>query len=115
MGRVEFINQLKALGYSAHELSHNVIAIEYEVPIGINRGKRTLLGFPVGNDFPMNCPAGLHFNSNEDDWKEPRQNVTDSPLGAGWRYWSRRFPDWNRTDKSVKTFMSHVRNILTRI
>lgn len=115
MARADFINQLKSLGYNTQELPHNVIAIEYVVPVGKNRGKKTLLGFPVDNDFPMNCPAGLHFNSSEDNWEEPTQNVSTSPIGLGWRYWSRRFPDWNRTDKSVKTFMAHVRNILTRI
>lgn len=115
MGRIDFINQLKTLGYDTQEFPQNVIAIEYIVPVGKNKGKKALLGFPVGNDFPMNCPAGLHFKTSENGWKEPTQNVSNSPLGTGWRYWSRRFPDWNRTDKSVKTFMAHVRNILTRI
>ena len=115
MARVDFINQLNALGYTTQELSHNVIAVDFTVPIGKNKGKKALLGFPVGNDFPMNCPVGLHFKSVEEGWQEPVQNVSDSPLGLGWRYWSRKFPEWNKTDKTVKTFMTHVRNILTRI
>jgi hypothetical protein len=115
MARIDFVNQLKALGYSTQEFSNNVVAIEYVVPVGKNKGMATLLGFPVGDDFPMNCPAGLHFKTSEPGWQEPRENVSDSPLGSQWRYWSRRFPDWNRTDRSVKTFLAHVRNILTRI
>ena len=116
MARVDFINQLKAIGFETQELNNSIIAIEYLVPIGKNKGKTVQLGFQVQDDFPMNCPAGLHFNAaNIGDWKEPRQNVSDSPLGSGWRYWSRRFPDWNRTDRSVRTFLAHVRNILTRI
>jgi len=116
MGRVDFINQLTALGFQTQELNHNVVSVKYTVPVGRNKGKEVLLGFPVQDDYPMNCPAGLHFNaSGITDWREPTQNVSDSPLGSGWRYWSRRFPDWNRTDRTVKTFLAHVRNVLTRV
>lgn len=116
MAQIDFMNQLEALGFGTQELSHNVIAIDYTVPLGKNKGMKVLLGFPVSNDFPLNCPAGLHFRADgHEKWQEPTQNVSDSPLGSGWRYWSRRFPDWNRTDKTVKTFLAHVRNILTRI
>lgn len=114
MARIDFINQLKVLGFEPRELSHQIIVIDYEIPVGINRGKKALLGFPVNDSFPMNCPAGLHFRSLEDEWYTPTQNVHNSPLGNEWKYWSRRFPDWNRTDRSVKTFMTHVRNILKR-
>lgn len=116
MARVDFINQLKALGFETQELNQSIVSIRLVIPIGKNKGKQVSLGFQVQEDFPMNCPAGLHFNaSGVDGWKEPTQNVSDSPLGSGWRYWSRRFPDWNRTDRTVKTFLAHVRNILTRI
>lgn len=116
MARVDFIDQLKALGFETQELNHSIVSISLVVTIGKNRGKQVSLGFQVQDDFPMNCPAGLHFNaSGIEDWKEPTQNVSNSPLGSGWRYWSRRFPDWNRTDRTVKTFLAHVRNILTQI
>ncbi|MBX2943609.1 MAG: hypothetical protein KF860_14825 [Cyclobacteriaceae bacterium] len=116
MARIDFINQLKALGFQTQELNNSIVCISFDIPIGVNKGKQALLGFQVQDDFPMNCPAGLHFNASDlSDWKEPKQNVSDSPLGPGWRYWSRRFPDWNRTDRTVKTFLAHVRNILTRI
>lgn len=116
MARIDFIDQLKALGFETQELNQSIVSIKYVIPIGKNRGKQVSIGFAVQDDFPMNCPAGLHFNaSGTSDWKEARQNVSDSPLGSGWRYWSRLFPDWNRTDRSVKTFLAHVRNILNRI
>lgn len=115
MARIDFITQLQALGYDPIELAHNVIAISYTVNVGKNRGLKAQLGIPVGRDFPMNCPAGIHFLKQDEGWQEPQRNITNSPLGGGWRYWSRRFPDWNRTDRSVRTFFSHIRNILTQV
>ena len=115
MARIDFINQLKSLGYDTQEIN-GILCFRYLIPIGKNKGHEVLLGVNVQEDFPMNCPTGLHFNSGGiSEWKEPVNNVSDSPIGAGWRYWSRTFPDWNRTEKSVKAFLAHVRNILTRI
>lgn len=116
MARIDFINQLKALGYEAQELNNGMIEFPFVVPIGKNAGKSVKLALQVPNDFPMNCPPGPHFNSvNATGWIEPPNNIHASPLGAGWRYWSRPFPAWNRTQKSAKVYLAHIKNLLSRL
>lgn len=116
MARIDFINQLETLGYSTQELSHGMVGIKYVVPIGKNSGKSVELAFQVPNDFPMNCPPGPHFKSQVfQGWVEPLRNIHASPLGSDWRYWSRPFPDWNRTQRTVKSYLAHIKNLLVNL
>lgn len=116
MGRTEFIEQLKALGYSTHELSHGMIGVILVIPVGKNSGISIDLALQVPNDFPMNCPPGPHFKSIDvKNWIEPSRNIHDSTLGGEWRYWSRPFPDWNRTEKTVRTYFAHLKNLLANL
>lgn len=116
MGKADFINQLKVLGYSTQELSHGMISVKYIIPIGKNSGKTVELALQVPNDFPMNCPPGPHFRSTCIlDWVEPNKNIHASPLGSEWKYWSRPFPDWNRTQKTVKSYFAHIKNLLASL
>jgi hypothetical protein len=116
MARIDFINQLNALGYSTQELSNSFVVFEYAIPIGRNSNKLVDIAFQVTNDFPMNCPPGPHFKSiGIEGWCEPRNNIHASPLGNDWRYWSRPFPDWNRTERSAKSYMAHIKNLLAKL
>lgn len=116
MARIDFIKQAKALGVCLQEPDGSRICFEFEVPVGRNFGKKVLIGFEVHDDFPMNSPRGPHFKSvSISGWVEPPNNIHASPFGSEWRYWSRPFPDWNRTDKTVKTYMSHIRNLLAKV
>lgn len=116
MAKIDFINELKALGYDCQEPDVVKVVIDYEVPVGPNIGKTVKLGFEVQNDFPMNCPPGPHFKSvGIEGWVEPRNNIHGSPFGAEWRYWSRPFPDWNRTNRNVKIYFAHIKNLLARL
>jgi len=114
MARVDFINQLDALGYTTQEEANGMVMFTYAIPLGKNIGKKLRVALQVGNDFPMNCPPGPHFESrNIEGWVEPGTNIHGSPLGTDWRYWSRPFPDWNRTEKTVKVYLAHIKNLLT--
>ena len=105
-----------ALGYTVQEQDDIKVAFEYEVPVGRNIGKKLQLGFEVRNDYPMNCPQGPHFKSiGLENWVEPPNNINPSPFGSGWRYWSRPFPDWNRTDRKVKTYLAHIKNLMAKL
>lgn len=116
MARIDFINQLQALGFEPQELPNGMVEITYSIIIGKNAGHTLKLAFQIPNDFPMNCPTGPHFKSvGIDGWLEPSTNIHSSPMGSEWRYWSRPFPDWNRTLKSVKVYLAHIKNLLTRI
>ena len=34
--------------------------------------------------------------------------VFDAPTGASWQYWSRPFPGWAESKRSVAAYMSHI-------
>jgi len=116
MARIDFIDQLEVLGYKTQEETNGMVVFQYTIPVGKNTGKTLNLAFQIGNDFPMNCPPGPHFESSKiEGWVEPRTNIHTSPLGVEWRYWSRPFPDWNRTQKTVKVYLSHIKNLLNTV
>ena len=85
----------------------------------------------VNNDFPMNCPTGPHFKTFDSGWIEHPLNIhnqnfghgwneypTDQPksfYSEGWRYWSRPCPSWNISDKTVKYYLAHVKNIMMSV
>jgi hypothetical protein len=115
MAKSEFINGLQELGYKTSEQDGNKVYIEYTAPVGKNIGKKALLGFIVDNSFPMNCPTGPHFKGLDGDWIHPPNNVNDSEFGSGWKYWSRPFPEWNASDRTVKSYLGHIKNLLNKL
>jgi hypothetical protein len=120
MAKKEFVDQVKALGYETQEPDANKVYFEYTVPVGKNIGIKILLGFEVGNDFPMNCPTGPHIKALQPGWIQHPQNIHESPFnnvvaGGGWRYWSRPFKEWNRSERTVKAYLAHLKNVLTTV
>jgi len=118
MAAIDFIKQLKALGYETQEPSPGRVCFEYSVEVGSNRGKKVLMGFENLNDFPMNAPHGPHFKPIDSGWINPtgaKPGVHASRFGAGWVHWSRPFKEWNRTTKTVKEYMAHIRNIMMTV
>ena len=116
MARIEFINQLKELGFDPKDLNGIKVCFEYEVPVGRNIGKKIMVGFEVKNNYPMSCPPGPHFKSvGIVGWVEPPNNIHGSPFGGEWRYWSRPFPDWNRTKRDAKIYLAHIKNLLAKL
>jgi hypothetical protein len=121
MAKVQFIQQLQALGYTVQELgAQNRLfqAIDYEIPVGRFRGKKVRLAFEVQESFPMDAPSGPHFSPQllalhpENDLPHPAGGVHNSPLGADWQYWSRPFNEWPTTEKTVKAYMKHINHLL---
>jgi hypothetical protein len=116
MAKSHFIAELTALGFTVQEPDALKVSFEYEIPVGPNIGKKIQLGFEVQNDFPMSCPPGPHFKSiGIIHWIEPANNLHASAFGIEWKYWSRPFPDWNRTDRKVKTYLAHIKNLLAKL
>ncbi len=116
MARTDFIEQLKSLGYETQEESNGMVVFNYTIPVGKNLGTTLRIAFQVRDDYPMNCPPGPHFESVKiANWNEPNSNIHKSPLGDNWRYWSRPFPDWNRTERTVKVYFAHIRNLLNSL
>lgn len=120
MAKADFINQLQALGLTVRELDNDFVAFEYEIPVGKFKGEIVSLAFQGISSFPMACPGGPHFKPlllpiTGGGGQHPFGAVHNSPLGSDWEYWSRPFSAWNRTDKTVKTYMAHIKNLLFTI
>lgn len=116
MAKVDFINQLQESDFEPREIAPDKVCFSYRIPVGRNIGKEVLIGFIISDDFPVNCPTGPHFKSGGiDGWIEPTQNIHASPFGSEWRYWSRPFKEWSRTDKTAKVYLSHIKNLLMKV
>ncbi|WP_276348838.1 hypothetical protein [Daejeonella sp. JGW-45] len=118
--KTEFISQLQALGYTARELAHDFVAFDYEITVGRFIGQKVELAFQLNVPFPMNAPGGPHFKplllpKTGGGGQHPFGAIHDSAIGPEWEYWSRPFARWNETDKTVKTYMSHIRHLLHTI
>lgn len=118
MAKIDFINQLMALGFTPQEPSSDKLYFEYEIPVGGNIGKRVLIGLEQTAGFPMNCPPGPHIKViDPNGWKEHSQNIHASTFTneGTWRYWSRPFKDWNRSERTVKAYLAHIKNIMMTV
>jgi hypothetical protein len=116
MARKDFIDQLQAFGYTVEDCENNRLAFAYTVNVGKYAGQDIRLGFEVGDDFPFNPPSGPHISprllpNNTSSNLHPAGGVHDSGFGPDWHYWSRPFPDWNKTDRSVRTYLAHIRHL----
>ena len=104
--------QLKQLGHVVDLgfAQHNVVVInDYEVRVGKHAGKRIRVGIPA-NDFPYTAPAGLHISPLLA--QNGNQNISASPLGADWQYWSRRLEEWKESDRTARHVISYINKVL---
>lgn len=115
MGTAEFKEQLLALGYEPQEPSPNKICFIFVVEGGKNHGKKVWLGFDKLQDFPMNCPHGPHFKPIDDGWLNPPDGIHQNRFDTGWVHWSRPFEEWNTTNKTVKEYLAHIKNLLVTL
>lgn len=121
MAKVDFYNQLQDLGYTVQEPAVGFLSLEYEITVGRFLGNIVHMALQVDESFPMNPPPGPHFNPQllpitGGGGTHPYGGVHASPLGGDWQYWSRPFTnDWNRSDKTVKTYLAHIRNLFATI
>jgi len=121
MARSEFINDLLALGYAWKDHSGNpghinLGYIEYTVPLGRFAGENILLGFNIGDEFPIACPTGPHMSPrllpmHPAQADHPIGGVHDSPFGSDWQYWSRPFHPWLSTGRKAEDYLRHIRHL----
>lgn len=121
MAKIDFINQLQALGYTVIEPATGFVAFEYTIEVGKFFGQTVMLGFQVDDSFPMNPPPGPHFKPQllpitGGGGCHPFGAIHTSALGPEWEYWSRPFTaHWNTSDKKVTTYLAHIRNLLATV
>lgn len=114
--RTDFIAQLHNLGFLPEELPENRLAFDYVVPVGKFAGTSLRLGLVVADDFPAVPPSGPHISPallpvTGGGGQHPSGGVHQSPFGAGWEYWSRPFPNWATTDRTVKAYLAFIRRL----
>lgn len=90
----------------------------YEVELGRFAGQIIDLAIPVPQDYPRTVGSSIHICSEpqlleKQDSIPNVRNITDSNLGAKWRYWSFRFlATENLTSKNLMEQINGVfRNI----
>lgn len=112
MGGPEFARQLRDLGYQVTEQGDGNVRFPWEIPVGSRVGELITLGFTVPPDFPVTPPGGPCVTPA---LQHPHGAVHPAPFGSGWVYWSRPFPGWASTDRTVRTYMAHVRHLFGQI
>ncbi len=117
MARSEFINELTQMGYKVEDTENNKVIFQYVIPVGRLAGQQIQLGFIVTDDFPLTPPSGPHILPrllpiNTTHGAHPDHGIHPSDdFGPDWEYWSRPFPDWEKTDRSVKAYLRHIRHL----
>jgi hypothetical protein len=121
MAKIDFVNQLQTLGYIVLEPAPDFLSIKFEIPVGSFLGQNVWMALQVNDSFPMNPPPGPHFKPHllpitGGGGTHPYGAIHESSLGSEWQYWSRPFTaHWNKTDKTVKTYLAHIKNLLATI
>lgn len=117
MARKDFINELNALGFAVEDRGQGRLAFRYTVELGKFTGQELLIGFVVGDDFPATPPTGPHLSPgllplNTISRKHPDGGIHASwQFGEGWQYWSRPFVNWQKTDRTVRAYLAHIRKL----
>lgn len=107
----KFIEGLQALGYQPDISGGNRVIFDYKVKKGTHKGKEIKIGFDIPLDWNLIPPSGPHVTLilplNPSAPKHP-ERVAESPFGTEWQYWSRPFPNWPKTNRSVKEYMRYI-------
>lgn len=111
-----FIDDLKALGYEPEVLSENRIAFSYVVPEGKFKDQTIKLGFEIPTDWNLTPPSGPHISPRllpiKADAAGHPERVAESPnFGQEWEYWSRPYPNWPNSRRTVKEYMKYIRHL----
>lgn len=117
MGRQQFIDGLKSLGYAPEDRGDGKVCFPFAIPLGKQAGQEVMLGYQVADDWPLNPPGGPHFSPhllpiNTTGGDHPFASIHQSPFGDGWQYWSRPIRHWNATKKRVQDVIAHVLRLL---
>lgn len=124
VGVAAFVEGLRECGYSPETVPGDarLVTFGYKVPSGKFAGTQVKLGFIVPDDFPMTEPTGPHVSPrilpiNAQSGPHPLCGIHETHsqpfavTGEEWEYWSRPFPNWKDSKKTVATYLSHIWNL----
>lgn len=114
-GVEEMERQLHELGYTTERPARGMVAFPFTISHGKFRGQQVHIALDAIN-FPNVPPHGPYFKPQL--IRECRQ---PHPLGGihyqnkpsiEWEHWSRPIPNWDKTDKTMKTYIAYIRTLL---
>jgi hypothetical protein len=115
-----FLDGLRQLGFEPTALKDHPdhVAFDYTVESGRFEGNVVKLGIIVSGDFPMTPPGGIHVSPEIHPIKSggdhplggilKRDTGFEKGVGGSWQYWSRPFPDWPASKRTLGAYMAHV-------
>jgi hypothetical protein len=116
MGREDFMNQLRLLGFEPSNPTGDRVIFDFAVPVGKYIGEKLQMGFLVGDDWPRTPPSGPHISPQllpitGGGGVHPAGGIHNSDFGPAWEYWSRPCTHWANTDRTVKAYMAHINRL----
>lgn len=118
-GPDRLVADLADLGYAVEkrDLGNNVVFVvlkDYLIEVGKFRDQVIDLGLQSTADFPRSVHSAIHVRATPQLYEKSDtianvRNITDSPLGAEWRYWSKNF-NWT-TERSARRLVSQINTI----
>ncbi len=108
--------QLEAIGYVVSMSGDNFLSFNYKIPLGRFRDKEIELGLEA-TQFPLIPPSGLIIRPyllpvTGGGGIHPTGGIHLRTIPSSeWQYWSRPFPNWDNSEKNVKTYMAFVRTL----
>jgi|SRR5579871_5243661 len=112
-----FVAGLRELGYTVTDLGGGRISFPYTISVGKFEGEKITLGFVVNDQFPAVPPGGPHLSPpllpihEQNDIPHPLGGVHKSDFGPEWQYWSRPYPEWHKSGRTVRDFMTHIQTL----
>ena len=113
-----FIEGLRSLGYEPELRSQSLVVFDYEVEVGPLAGSTFRVGLRVAGHWPLSPPGGpiiappfLPINPNQTAGHPYGGVHANGELGQAGHYLSRPFRKWAQTDRSVATYMAHIRHL----
>jgi hypothetical protein len=119
-GKDPFRAGLEELGYTVEDLGANRLAFLLTVAAGRFMGREVKVGLEIPSDFNVTCPTGPHISPRLiplNPGGTGNDRATETPnFGADWEYLSRPFGEqqqrWNKTKRTVKDYVRHVKRVL---
>ena len=110
---------LAQLNYAPEDIGGAWVGFRYAIAAGRFSGTTINIGIEVPPDFNVTCPPGLHITPHLIPMNPSgggNDRAAPSPRGPEWQYLSRPFVQdaagWNRTTRSVKAYMKHIKRII---
>lgn len=115
MAHQQLIEELAAHGIEGRiqtgDGNAEFVCFDYQVPVGEHVGEVVRVGLQAP-DWPVNPPGGPHISPRI---QHPGDNAHHaSPLGGGWIYWSRPFPEWTDSPRNVDEYLAHLRTLFSQ-